>query len=116
MPKTKGAKKAMQNFKDQYGDKKGEQIYYATAKKQGRNEKTFKKECKLIDDLTVMENGVMTIIPAGTVLIEMALGTGAIAMVPGALPPSKPKKKNKKKKEIDEGGSNSQVSQLQQDH
>lgn len=31
-------------FKDQYGDEKGEQIYYATANKQGRNTETFKKE------------------------------------------------------------------------
>lgn len=44
MPKTKGAKKVMAKMKDKYGDKKGEQIYYATANKQGRDEKSFKKE------------------------------------------------------------------------
>lgn len=36
-------KPAMDSFKDQYGDDKGESIYYATANKQGRNPETFEK-------------------------------------------------------------------------
>ena len=44
MPKTKSAKKVMSKMKDKYGDKEGERIYYATANKQGRDEKSFKKE------------------------------------------------------------------------
>jgi hypothetical protein len=36
-------KPAMDSFKDQYGDDKGESIYYATANKQDRNPETFKK-------------------------------------------------------------------------
>jgi hypothetical protein len=35
--------KVMQSFIDQYGDKKGEEIYYATANKEKRNPETFKK-------------------------------------------------------------------------
>jgi hypothetical protein len=31
-------------FQKQYGKKKGKQVYYATANKQGRNPETFKKE------------------------------------------------------------------------
>ena len=82
MPKTKGAKKAMKNFKDQYGDE-GESIYYATANKQGRDKKTFHKECILKQDVFIEHNGVMITIPEGTVLQEFAMGTGAIAMGQG---------------------------------
>ena len=46
MPKSKGAEKVMAAMKAEYGDKKGESIYYATANKQGRDERTFKKTSK----------------------------------------------------------------------
>ena len=36
-------KPAMDNFKDQYGDKKGVGVYYATANKQDRDPETFEK-------------------------------------------------------------------------
>lgn len=221
MPKTKGAKKALKNFQDQYGKKKGKQIYYATANKQDRDPDTFHKEsndeihnaiksivvdwysdpannnkeelaeyflefgpesmasdildaaidsgkinvddsgmitnlgnigvkefvnivskmvedhvfamfeskCTLKQDIFIEHNGQMITIPEGTILQEMAVGTGAIAMVPaalgsgksakgGAVAMDKPKKSKvgkKKKKEVDEA-SNSQISPLQQDH
>ncbi len=35
--------KIIKKFQKQYGKKKGEQIYYATAKAQGRDPETFKK-------------------------------------------------------------------------
>ena len=120
MPKTKGAKKALSKFKKQYGDKKGEQVYYATANKQDRNEKTFKKESKvnmykLLEDLAVNHNdGSVVMIKKGTEISEM-VGTGGIAMVPNALGEEPPKKKKKKKNGVREA-SNSQVSTLAQDH
>lgn len=118
MPKTKGAKKVMKKFKDQYG-KDGENIYYATANKQGRDEKSFKKECILRQDIVIEHDGQVTVIPEGTILKEFAMGTGAIAMVPNALSggsnapkgggiamdkPEKSKlsKKDKKKKSVNE--------------
>lgn len=42
-------------FKDQYGDKKGEQVYYATANKQGRNPETFKKEETIMEKEPTLE-------------------------------------------------------------
>lgn len=35
--------KIIKKFQKKYGKKKGKQIYYATAKKQGRDPETFKK-------------------------------------------------------------------------
>lgn len=132
MPKTKGAKKAMKNFQDQYGKKKGEQIYYATAKKQGRDEKSFKKESlKLLGDVVVETQVGMQIIPAGTIVTEMAVTTGDMAYVPtSAVGEPKKKKQFKLRKKEErrmrkelkpsdvglEENSNSQVSPLQQDH
>lgn len=110
MPKTASGKKAMKKFKKQYGDKEGEKIYYATANKQGRDEKSFKKESmQLVNDVMIEHNGNMISIPKGTPIREM-VGTGAIAMVPNAL--GAPKKKKKKVKEA----SNSQVSTLNLKH
>ena len=43
MPKSAGAKKVMAEMIGEYGPKKGKQVYYATANKQGRDERTFKK-------------------------------------------------------------------------
>lgn len=43
MPISKQGKKVLRKMEQEYG-KKGKQIYYATAKKQGRSEKTFKKQ------------------------------------------------------------------------
>ncbi|MBD3408193.1 MAG: hypothetical protein GF411_18875 [Candidatus Lokiarchaeota archaeon] len=37
-------KDIIKKFQKQYGKKKGKQIYYATAKKQGRDPETFEKE------------------------------------------------------------------------
>jgi hypothetical protein len=37
-------------FKDEYGDKAGEKIFYATANKQGRDKETFKKESTNLSD------------------------------------------------------------------
>jgi len=126
MPKTKSAKKVMKKFKDKYG-KDGESIYYATANKQGRDEKSFKKECILRQDVFIEHDGQMITIPEGTVLKEFAMGTGAIAMVPAALgdgkaakggavamdKPEKSKvggKKDKKKKKVNESASNARKS------
>ena len=112
MPKSKSAKKAMKNFKDQYGDKKGEQIYYATAKKQNRNPDTFEKKesvCKLLDDIVVESNDGLFIVPKGTVVRE-TVSTGAIADRPVAL-----NVEEDDEEEVDES-SNSQISKLQLDH
>ena len=49
MPKTKKAEDILQKFKDEYGEEEGERIYYATANKQGRDEKTFRKEASTFE-------------------------------------------------------------------
>ena len=41
---------ALQNFIDQYGEKKGKEIYYATANKQNRSPETFKKVTEIDDE------------------------------------------------------------------
>jgi len=51
MPKTEKAKEVLQKMKDKYGEEEGERIYYATANKQGRDEKTFEKECLFRNEL-----------------------------------------------------------------
>lgn len=103
----------MQDFKDQYGEEEGERIYYATAKKQGRDPDTFKKESvELLDDIVLETNEGMHIIPKGTVVTEVAVTTGNIAVVPGQ---EAPKKDDEEEEEVEES-SNSQVSPLQQDH
>ena len=92
----------MDKMKDQYGDKEGEKVYYATANKQGRDEKTFKKESiELLDDVMFENNGLMTVLPKGTILTEMAVSTGAIAVGPGVAlgDESEGEKKRKKKKQ-----------------
>ncbi len=43
MPIKGKAKKVLKSMKDQYGDKKGEQMFYATANKQGRTPETWEK-------------------------------------------------------------------------
>jgi hypothetical protein len=52
-------KPAMDSFKDQYGDDKGESIYYATANKQGRNPETFKKADEGYMEETMYDEGYM---------------------------------------------------------
>ena len=70
MPFTKKAKKIRKKFKDQYGDK-GEQIYYATANKQGRKPESFEKESLITKENIVIENGNdIMIIPVGAHIIE----------------------------------------------
>lgn len=44
MPLRKTAKKVMSKMKKKYGDKKGKQIFYATANKQGRKPETWAQE------------------------------------------------------------------------
>lgn len=46
MPKTKSGKKVLAKMRKKYGKKRGEEIYYATAAKQGRSERSFKKKRK----------------------------------------------------------------------
>ncbi len=52
-------KEIISKFQKQYGKKKGKQIYYATANKQGRNPETFKKESfdKRLDAVLEMFEG-----------------------------------------------------------
>lgn len=38
--------KIISQFQKQYGAKKGKQVFYATANKQGRDKETFKKKSK----------------------------------------------------------------------
>ncbi len=52
-------KPAMDSFKDQYGDEKGEEVYYATANKQGRNPETFKKADEGYMEETMYDEGYM---------------------------------------------------------
>ena len=40
--------KIIKKFQKKYGKKKGKKIFYATAKKQGRNPETFKKKKKRV--------------------------------------------------------------------
>lgn len=39
-------KRIIKKFQKKYGTKKGKQIYYATANKQGRNPETFRKKSR----------------------------------------------------------------------
>jgi hypothetical protein len=106
MPKSKTARKIMNKMKDKYGEKEGEKVYYATAKKQNRDEKTYKKESlKLVSDLIAETVDGMVILPAGTIL-EM-VSTGAIAAVPNSLEIEEDEEEDE---EIDEA-SNSQITQ-----
>jgi len=118
MPKTKSAKEALKNFKDQYGEEEGERIYYSTAKKQGRNPDTFKKESlKLVDDIVIENNDSMVIIPKGTVVykgISETVGSGAIAMIPNAL--NIDDEDDEDDEEEVEEASNSQISTLNLDY
>jgi hypothetical protein len=44
MPLSKDAQKILKKFQQEYGAKKGKAVYYATANKQGRSERSFKKK------------------------------------------------------------------------
>jgi len=44
MPLKGDAKKVMRSMKDQYGGEKGEEVFYATANKEGRKPETWKKK------------------------------------------------------------------------
>ena len=46
MPLSKDAKSILRKFESEYGAKKGKSIYYATAKSQGRSERTFRRASK----------------------------------------------------------------------
>jgi len=46
MPLSERAKRVMASMVSQYGAKRGKQVYYATANKQGRSERTFKRKVK----------------------------------------------------------------------
>lgn len=46
-------KDIIKKFQDQYGEKKGKEVYYATANKQGRNPETFEK----VDEFVSYEKG-----------------------------------------------------------
>lgn len=75
MPKTKGAKEALKNFQDQYGEEEGKRVYYATAKKQGRDPDTFQKESlKLVDDVIIEQDCKMVVLPKGLLVSEAVPG------------------------------------------
>ena len=44
MPLKGDAKKVMESMKDQYGDEKAEEVFYATANKQDRRPETWEKK------------------------------------------------------------------------
>jgi len=44
VPETKGAKRVMAAMKQEYGAKRGERIYYATANKQNRRFSDFHRD------------------------------------------------------------------------
>jgi len=108
MPKSKKAKKIMKDFKDQYGEEEGEKVYHATANKQNRDPDTFKKESlRLVDDVIIEYDGKMITLQSGS-LFE-TVGSGAIALIPAPL-------EDEEEDEEVEEASNSQLSNLQQDH
>ena len=44
LTKTAVKRKVMESMQDEYGKKKGKEVYYATANKQNRSPETFKKK------------------------------------------------------------------------
>lgn len=91
MPKSKSAKSIMTKMKEKYGEEEGEKIFYAIANKQGRDPDTYKKESlTLVDNVIAESNGVMIIIPAGSmvrdqreVYVEQFLKNGVMVDVDG---------------------------------
>ena len=51
--------KVMDKFEDEYGDKKGKDVYYATANKQDRSPETFKEKVEEDVELTEEEKAIM---------------------------------------------------------
>jgi len=50
-------KEIIKKFQKRYGKKRGKQIYYATAEKQGRDPETFHKEWTIDQDVTIILDG-----------------------------------------------------------
>jgi len=70
MPKSDKAKEIMQDFKDQYGEEEGERIYYSTAKAQGRDPDSFKKESIIKQDIYLEDGDQIKVIPKGMRIVE----------------------------------------------